>query len=88
MKSVTVAAVILDNTTRTFDKVYNYLVPEDMYMYLETGMRILVPFGRADTKKVAYFLNFVPYTEKLKDIKMKYIAEILDDEAVSFRMLS
>ena len=82
MKSVTVAAVILDNTTRTFDKVYNYLVPEDMYMYLETGMRILVPFGRADTKKVAYFLNFVPYTEKLKDIKMKYIAEILDDEAV------
>ncbi|MFA5342334.1 MAG: hypothetical protein WC332_11220, partial [Clostridia bacterium] len=82
MECKTVAAVILDNTSRTFDKIYNYLVPLDMSLYLETGMRILVPFGKADNQKVAYFLDFVPYTEKLKNIKMKYIAEILDDEAV------
>ncbi len=82
MECKTVAAVILDNTTRTYDKIYNYLVPEGMSLYLDTGMRVLVPFGRADTQKVAYFLNYVPYSEKLKNIKMKYVIEILDDEAV------
>ena len=82
MERKTVAAVILDNTSRTFDKIYNYLVPEDMPLYLETGMRVLVPFGKADKQKVAYFLNYVPYSEKMNDIKMKYIIDILDDEAV------
>ena len=82
MEHKTVAAVILDNTTRTYDKIYNYLVPDDMSLYLETGMRILVPFGKGNSAKVAYFLDFVPMPDKLKNVKMKYIIEILDDEAI------
>ncbi|MDD3094453.1 MAG: hypothetical protein PHV04_10050, partial [Clostridia bacterium] len=73
MEHKTVAAVILDNTTRTYDKIYNYLVPDDMLLYLETGMRILVPFGKGNSTKVAYFLDFVPMPDKLKNVKMKYI---------------
>lgn len=82
MEHKTIAAVILDNTVRTYDKIYNYLVPDDMSLYLETGMRVLVPFGRSNKAKIAYFLDFIPYTDKLKKIDMKYITEILDDEAV------
>jgi len=53
-----------------------------MLLYLETGMRILVPFGRGNTMKVAYFLDLVPYDDKLKNIELKYISEILDDQSI------
>ncbi|MFA7673931.1 MAG: primosomal protein N' [Clostridia bacterium] len=82
MENKIVAAVILDNTTRSYDKVYNYLVPESMACYLETGMRVMVPFGSGDTAKVAYFLDFIAYDKKFDKIKMKYISELLDDEAL------
>ena len=37
------ASVIIDQDTRALDKIFEYIVPDDMQ--IEKGMRVFVPFG-------------------------------------------
>ncbi|MCX7842932.1 MAG: primosomal protein N' [Clostridia bacterium] len=42
------ASVVLANSSRGFDKEYSYLVPEKLKEAVKAGVRVIVPFGRAD----------------------------------------
>lgn len=76
-----VGAVLIDNTTKDFDKVYHYEVPESMESSLSTGVRVNVPFGKGNSVRLAYFLDFIEKADKDR-YKMKSIIDIVDKESV------
>jgi len=77
MKKIAIVAV--SDATREFDKLYHYTVPDEMTEDLKTGMRVIVPFGRADRLKEAYILGFAEHTD-YKDLKD--IRKVIDREPV------
>ncbi|HHV96408.1 MAG TPA: primosomal protein N' [Clostridiaceae bacterium] len=52
-----IASVVLSNSTREFDKEYYYEIPEELTHKIEPGMRVIVPFGRANTLKEAFVFD-------------------------------
>ena len=67
-----IAKVILNNTTRQFDKEYDYIIPEELKDKVSPGVRVIVPFGKANKEKEGYILGVVETTDinKLKNIKV------------------
>jgi primosomal protein N' (replication factor Y) len=65
-----VAAVVIWNSTRQFDKVYHYLVPEKLLDAVKSGMRVLVPFGKSDSLREAFVVEMLENSDigKLKEI--------------------
>lgn len=51
------AAVALDNTSLSFDKLYDYIIPESLKELVFEGCRVFVPFGRANTKRQGVVLE-------------------------------
>ena len=64
------AAVVIWNSTRQFDKVYHYLVPEKLLDAVKSGMRVLVPFGKSDSLREAFVVEMLENSDigKLKEI--------------------
>ena len=54
--AVTLASVMLDGATRTFDKPYTYVVPPALEKAARPGCRASVPFGRGNIKKVGMII--------------------------------
>lgn len=79
-----IAIIVISGTTREFDKLYHYLVSEEMSGMLLPGMRVIVPFGRGDKLKEAYVLGFADSSE-YRDLK--YIRKIIDAKPVLTRSL-
>lgn len=74
-----IAIVVINGTTREFDRQYHYLVPESLTDGLLTGMRVIVPFGKGNSPKEGYVLGFV----ESSDYKgLKSIKKIIDDKPV------
>ena len=46
-----VAFVALEGATMTFDKLYTYVIPPDLLKSAVSGCRVMVPFGRGNTKR-------------------------------------
>ncbi len=46
-----VAFVALEGATMTFDKLYTYVIPPDLSEKTCSGQRVMVPFGRGNTKR-------------------------------------
>ena len=46
-----VAKVALNGATFAFDKLYTYAIPPELHTKVKSGMRVLVPFGKANIKK-------------------------------------
>ena len=46
-----VAFVALEGATMTFDKLYTYVIPPDLLSKTCSGQRVMVPFGRGNTKR-------------------------------------
>lgn len=49
------ASIILADSTRAFDRLYSYLVPQDMH--LQPGMRVLVPFGAKNELREGWVIS-------------------------------
>lgn len=66
-----IAIVVIDRTTREFDREYDYCVPEGIADALCEGMRVIVPFGGGNTFKEGYVVGFKNASEYkcLKSIK-------------------
>lgn len=73
------AALLLDNTTKNFDKVYYYLAPARLIDKLLTGVRVTIPFGKGNSLRVAYFLSFI---DEQVDYNLKKIIAIVDEQSV------
>lgn len=75
---VTTVSVVLNNTTRTFDKKYTYSVPENMSRQIFKGLRVLVPFGSGEQVREGFVLETNPLIYEDKPIVYKEIKEILE----------
>lgn len=70
------AQVIIETAHTDIDRVFHYKIPE-MLEDLCIGMRVKVPFGRADKKIEGYVIGFSDSTD-IEDSKIKYIFDVCD----------
>ncbi|MGI5997349.1 MAG: primosomal protein N' [Lutispora sp.] len=70
MKDIKIAQIIVDNKCKETDRVYSYLIPDDMN--LSIGHRVIVPFGRSNKKVEGYVVGITDSIDfeinKLKSI--------------------
>ncbi len=74
-----IAVVVINGSTREFDKKFHYSIPESLSEKVLPGIRVLVPFGGGNSLKEGYVLGLTGTSEygNLKDIK-----KIIDDTPV------
>lgn len=66
------ADIIVDITYEKLDKIFQYRIPKEMEGRLQTGMEVLIPFGRANRETKGYVIGFSEKCnydpEKIKEI--------------------
>ncbi len=70
-----IASVVIDSTVRRVDKIFDYIIPENLQK-AQVGMRVKVPFSGKNRKESGYIIKIY---EKEKE-NLKEIEEILDKE--------
>lgn len=78
MSSDLVAKIAIENTVYTFDKAFDYAIPQNLAKAVKAGVRVLVPFGRGNKKRQGIVMS-VGYASSQK---LKYIISVLDEEPV------
>lgn len=76
------AKVYVDNTAFAFDDVFDYLVPQELVDTLQVGCRVIVPFGKGNTKRQAMVREISINNSTPKDLKLKYILKQVDENPV------
>ncbi len=79
MSSRLVASVVLEKTAYSFDKPYDYLVPEWAEGSCLAGCRVIVPFGRSNAERQGLILSI--HTEEL-NVELKEIRRIVDNSPI------
>ena len=72
-----VGGVAVENTLYHFDKLYDYIIPENCRDHAQTGCRVMVNFGGSLRQGIIMELH---ETEDIS--KLKTISELLDKEPV------
>ena len=75
------AAVAVSSTSFGYDKRYQYIIPIEMEGKICVGIRVLVPFGKGNRKRIAVVIRIDEVTNE--DLsKFKPINSIIDNEAL------
>lgn len=74
----TIAKVAVNNAAYSFDLEYSYRVPEEISSLAEPGLRVMVPFGRANKNTIGFITRI--YDELDFDPKIKPMIKIIDNE--------
>lgn len=75
------AFVAVEKCSYGFDGEFSYLVPDELRHSLKEGVRVLVPFGRADSIRMGVVLRVGEEPEETYGgVKLKYILSVLDDK--------
>jgi len=74
-----IAVVVINGTTREFDREYHYLVPEEFSDCLSVGMRVIVPFGKGNVPKEGYVVGFA---EQSDYTGLKTVRKVVDKKPV------
>ena len=69
------ASVIIEKTAFSFDKPYDYLIPENLTDSCRPGCRVVVPFGRGNTPRQGLVMSV---GEKETDTPLKNILRVVD----------
>jgi primosomal protein N' (replication factor Y) len=72
------ADIIIDITHEKLDKVFQYRIPSRLEGMLESGMEVVVPFGRGDKKTRGYVVGFSEKAD-YDPARIKEILEIAED---------
>ena len=79
MSELKIVKVAVENTALSFDGLFDYLVPEQLAQFAQPGSRVLVPFGRANIKKVGMIFGF---SDNADVTKLKKVTAVLDQSPV------
>ncbi len=74
-----VVCVAIDGAVGSFDKLYSYLVPDELFSLAVPGCRVTVPFGRSNRKRQGIILKS---NSKSDNSKLKEIYSVDDSEPV------
>ncbi len=69
------ASVIIEKTAFSFDKPYDYIVPENLIDVCKPGCRVVVPFGKGNTKRQGLVLSIF---ENTTDAELKSLISVAD----------
>jgi primosomal protein N' (replication factor Y) len=72
-------SVVLKNSTREYDRFYDYKVPANLEPFVKPGIRVLVPFGRNEAFREAYVME-LKSESSFKELKNVY--QVLDESPV------
>lgn len=76
---MTIAKIIVDVPLMQTDQPYSYKIPEEFEEMLEVGMRVHVPFGKANRLIQGIVLGMESQSDAdVADEDLKEIAEVLD----------
>ncbi len=78
MSSDSVARIAVENTVYSFDKAFDYAIPQSLLSRCKVGVRVLVPFGRGNRKRQGIVMEIITSDSK----ELKSIISVLDDEPV------
>ena len=78
MAAVHAAKVVLADAVYGYDMEYTYKYPDLLYGVLKAGMRVLVPFGRSNTKRIGLVTRV--YDKDQPDERIKPIISLIDRE--------
>lgn len=70
------AKVAVETAVYTFDKAFDYAIPEEMEASAQRGCRVTVPFGRSNKKCVGIIFDISDVTESARP---KKILDVLDE---------
>ena len=73
-----IAGVAVENTAYSFDKIFDYGVPESISSEISVGSRVLVPFGSGNRKRQ----GMVMYLKSESRDDLKSVISVLDTEPV------
>ena len=73
-----IASVAVENTTYSFDRIFDYAVGEEFANQIEIGKRVIVPFGRGNRKRQAIVFKL----KKGETDSLKSILSVLDKSPV------
>ena len=73
--------IVLTKSTRQYDRLYSYIVPDALTSAIEPGMRVLVPFGQSNRTVEAVILE-VSAASTENETKLKEIKNIIDKEPI------
>lgn len=76
--SCQIAEIAVEKAAYSFDKAFDYIIPESMLKQAVPGVRVLVPFGRGNKKRQGIIIA----VNQGEGEKLKPIACVLDDEPV------
>lgn len=79
MTELKIVKVAVENIALSFDTLFDYRVPTELLSKAEVGCRVLVPFGRANTKKIGMIFEVCKKTDAPV---LKNITAILDDSPI------
>ncbi len=83
---VIIAEVAVEKTALHFDKLYSYIIPEDLARDAKAGCRVILPFGNVKRRQ-GMIIAIHSGSGEVKDLKN--IGELIDSEPVlSTEMLS
>lgn len=64
-----IVQVAVENTSYSFDMLYSYAVPQSLCGCIHQGMRVAVPFGRGNSRRIGLVFSVEDGgTEKLKEL--------------------
>jgi len=72
------AKILINTSVNTLNKVYDYLIPEELEKEAEVGKRVSVSFGRGKDLTEGLIVKLSTEYEEPK-YKLKYIDSFLDD---------
>lgn len=80
MNNELIVCVAVENTVYHFDKLFHYIVPNELKDKANIGCRVLIPFGKGNSKRQGIILKHEE--ETIDTSKLKKIISVLDNEAV------
>lgn len=78
-----VARIAVENTVFSFDKAFDYIIPENLTDKCVPGVRVLVPFGRGNKKRQGMVMELVQSSSE----SLKSVISVLDDSPVLGRQM-
>ena len=72
------AEVIINNNAKALNRIFDYLVPENLEKEIKVGARVFVPFGNSKKLEDGFVINLKETSEYAtkENIKFKEIASI------------
>lgn len=71
------AKVAVESAVFTFDKAFDYAIPKQLEESVKKGVRVTVPFGNGNKKRLGIVFDITDSTESKKT---KKISEVLDEK--------